>query len=1193
MRLKCIDIQGFKSFPDKINISFDRGITAIVGPNGSGKSNISDAIRWVLGEQSNKNLRSTKMEDVIFSGTTNRKPQSFAEVSLTIDNTNRALDIDYNEVMVTRRYYRSGESEYFINKSPVRLRDINELFMDTGIGRDGYSLIGQGTIDQILLGKTEDRRSMLEEVAGISKFRYRKTEAERKLASTEENLVRLKDIVSELEERIPSLEQQAGKARKYLALYEEKKDLEISLWVAELASIQENAKKIEDDYANARGQLEGLSVEADNIEKEINHLFEDNVRINARIADIQQPQLTWSDTLAELGSQKAVEQSRVEFERGVIEKIRDELSNVACRGDETKTQIEGIEKEIAEKSGEIEAINQKIAAAYDKISEIYAKGQDHEPVPQNRRKTEALSESVLHNQRERNELQMELVSLRSNIDIQEKRKEELVALCDSQDRQIEAVAQEVAGIENLIRDTSEEKSNEKNSADGLDKMFGIKSRAYEQALEKEQKCRREIDSLEQRRHILSEMEKHLEGFGGAVKAVLEQSRHGALKGIHGTVSQLIKVDEKYVTAIETALGAAIQNVVAEDQTAAKNAILWLKSKNAGRATFLPLDNLSLNPITERIEHKAGYIGHADQLVQADKGVQSAITYLLGRTLVCDQIDHAISLAKSLHNRYKVVTLDGQVIHAGGSMTGGSAAKSAGLLSRGIELEKIESELDLKNKEFANASSALEKASREKNALEGQIHSFAESIQRLEEEETRLRGLLENKTIVLTSYRQLLQGQKQELDSLNTVIAEEGARINSLEEKEAGLLEQEHTLQEEMVSLKGLTDVDKAETDALHTEISSFEVRKIGYLKEIEGQRSMIGQLQGVLEQFGSETSEKERQIEFSEKNIEDAIAFADKIAQQEQQIREKQAESDAQIQTLSAQRQEQEQLQTSYRTQQKEKNSAKEKMIGEVSRLEGKINGISAQTDQIVSQLLDVYELTVSEAREEAKQLENITEARKRVYTLKNGIKNLGNVNIDAIEEYDAVKSRYDFMNNQVNDLIESKAELEKIIRELLSRMKDIFAEKFELLNRAFQKIFSELFGGGTAQLVLSDPTDILNCEINVKAAPPGKIIKNLVSLSGGERAFTAICLYFAILQICPTPFCIMDEIEAALDDVNVTRFASYLRRYCNTTQFICITHRRGTMEEADVLYGVTMQEKGISQIINIDLDEAEKTILN
>ncbi len=1180
MRLKCLDIQGFKSFPDKIHVGFDHGITAIVGPNGSGKSNVSDAIRWVLGEQSNKSLRSTKMEDVIFSGTAKRKPQGYAEVSLTIDNGDHALSVDYTEVMITRRYYRSGESEYFINKSPARLKDINELFMDTGIGRDGYSIIGQGTIDQILLGKSEERRSMLEEVAGISKFRYRKTEAERKLAATEENLVRLNDIVAELAERLPDLARQADKAKKYLAMYEERRELEISLWLLELDGIKANAGKIGERHAIAHGQLEDLSVEVENIEQEINHLFNENITINTEMDRLRQQQSALEEELSALSAQRAVLESQAVFEETGINRLEQELAAVAVRKSETEEKIRQLLSEIEKKNTSITQEEEKIQKLYLEIEKITLKGEDQ------RRKAGALQQKLEENGAARNRVQMEKISVSSLVEAEKKRDAELERAKMDKEAEVVALEQEQRELQRQIEEKQQQQESGQNAVAGLRKMQEIKERAYQAALEAEQQAARQRDALIQRERILTEMEKHLEGFGGAVKAVLEQSRRGVLGGIVGPVSKLMKVEEQYLTAIETALGPAIQNIVTVDSVAAKNAMLWLKNQNGGRATFLPLSSLAVKELREDFSGYTGFIGLADQLVEVREEHRKAIRFLLGRTLVCDHIDHALSVAKAVQNRYRIVTLDGQVINAGGSMTGGSAAKSAGLLSRGLELEKIAAERQAKELEYASMAEKLDTAAREKNALDARLSASLEEIKLLQDDIVRLSRIAENKELVRVSFDDMAAGYRKELENLMQAMEQGAQRENELDQRLSGLETEAAVLQEELTDLQGLDSGARAQMEALKQQLAQYELDKMGLYKEIEGTRSLIGQLEAQAAQIGEEARLKQLQMEESRAKIASAGEQAGLLEEQMTQLKQKQTQSADTVRLLSEKRQDQERRQTLYRAEQKEKSAAKEKLIEEVSRLEHQLAGITEQSDRLIGQLMDVYELTVTEAKGIAVVPENPPEARRRVQLLKNSIKALGNVNVDSIEEYQSVKERFDFMDQQVQDLTRSKSELEKIIRELLSQMKEIFSVKFAQLNGEFQAVFSELFGGGTAKLILSDPEDVLNCDIDVKAAPPGKIIKNLVSLSGGERAFTAICLYFAILKVRPTPFCVVDEIEAALDDVNVTRFASYLRRYCDTTQFVCITHRRGTMEEADVLYGVTMPEQGISKLLTINVNE-------
>ncbi|MBR6794122.1 MAG: chromosome segregation protein SMC [Clostridia bacterium] len=918
MRLKCLDIQGFKSFPDKINIGFDHGITAIVGPNGSGKSNVSDAIRWVLGEQSNKSLRSTKMEDVIFSGTAKRKPQGFAEVSLTIDNSDHALSVDYNEVMITRRYYRSGESEYFINKSPARLRDIHELFMDTGIGRDGYSIIGQGTIDQILLGKSEERRNMLEEVAGISKFRYRKNEAERKLNSTEENLVRLGDIVGELEERLPGLERQADKARKFLAMYEEKKELEIALWLEELEQIKENARKIDEQHAIAKGQLDALTIEVENIEQEINQLFEVNIEITTEIDSIRQQQTAREEQLGAISSQKAVLESQAEFERGVITRLEQELSNVDTRKEESEEQILQLNRDIEDKTAAITAIDERVSAILDEIRTITAKSEDQQ------RKAAALQASMEENSAERNRLQMELISVRSGIESHQKRIADLAEARAAQQEQTAAVEQELSALKQQEKEKNEERESEQNASAGLKKMLEIKDRVYREALEAEQKCAVERNALEQRSRILSEMEKHLEGFGGAVKLVLEQSRRGILQGIIGPVSQLIKVDEEYLVAIETALGAAIQNIVTKDNVSAKNAMLWLKRQKGGRATFLPLNSITPKSIKEDYSKTNGFVGIADELVETDPANRKAIEFLLGRTLVCETIDHAMALAKNIQNRYKIVTLDGQVINAGGSMTGGSAAKSGGLLSRGIELEKIEKELAEKIKVHEELEKKLDSATREKNTLDARLSASEDALHLLDEELTRIAGIYESKEVVLASYQELMNGYDRETATVREAIKASEERCATLEGQMGNLEETAADLQAQLTSLQGLSTEDRERMELLKKNSSDLDLEKMSLFKEIEGIRSLIAQLTNQLELICGEAEEKQAQITASRERIETALEEAEKMDLRTKELRDQQSEMEKRTKELTEQRQEQEHRQTVYRSAQKEKNGAKE-----------------------------------------------------------------------------------------------------------------------------------------------------------------------------------------------------------------------------------------------------------------------------
>ncbi len=1185
MILKSLEMQGFKSFPDKIKIEFGSGITAIVGPNGSGKSNVSDAIRWVLGEQSNKTLRSSKMEDVIFTGTTQRRPQGFAEVSLTIDNSDRALNIDYNEVTVTRRYYRSGESEYYINKTQTRLRDIHELFMDTGIGRDGYSIIGQGKIAEILSHKSEDRRQIIEEVAGISKYRYRKNEAQRKLDATEDNILRLNDIVSELEARLPSLEKQSSKAKKYLILYDEKKALEISLWMAEIQRIRDTARELEEKHNISKGALEDITVEIDNLEKEINDIFEGTREINIEIEKVRQDISGFDEKMSKINTDIAVLEAGISFENENIAKIESELKSSAQKLDELSTQISEKNALIETKKERIDAIEKKNTEIYREIESISKSGDDV------RQRMEAVREEKQRLSEEKNTFSIQKISHSASVSSRTVRLDELKNELESRNEALSQVSQEIEAL-NVSRQEKEQlRDQNKNSVAGYQKMLDIKQKRFDENNEKLLKIQAECQSLSQNHKILSDMEKHLDGFAGSVKTVLEHSRHGALSGIRGTVSQLIRVDKQYITAIETALGGAIQDIITDDAKSAKNAMLLLKNNRAGRATFLPLSELKPRPADKSEFSGSGIIGLAHELVNIDDAdSKKAITFLLGRTIVCETIDDAIAVSRSMNAKYKTVTLDGQVINAGGSMTGGSTAKSAGLLSRSIEIERIEAELDKKNKELTALSESFEKSESEKNELSARLEGVLAQIRVLDEELTRLSDLIDSKNVVADSYKQLVSGIENERAQLTEANKDDTEQIMLIERKCAELDGLIANVSEKLDSLAGESTNDSEKIEKLRALISDNDIEKISIFKDIETEKTLIGQLEAQLEMHRGDNDDRKTGIEKLKNTIAEKNAEIETLKASAKDLEKSQADGKTQIDLLIDKRNEAEAKQTQFRGKQRDSLATKEKLLQEVTRFENKLAGISGETDRIVENLLE-YELTVTEAAKLASPVEDIFTAKRRVSELKSSIRSLGDVSVASIDEYAEVKERFDFLDGQMTDLKKSKADLEKIIKELMTQMTDIFTEKFAQLNTEFGKTFTELFGGGKAELILVDPEDVLGCGIDIRVAPPGKIIKNIVSLSGGEQAFSAIALYFAILKIRPTPFCMMDEIEAALDDVNVLKFASKLRDFCEKTQFIVITHRRGTMEEADVLYGVTMQERGISKLLTINVNEIERQL--
>ncbi len=1183
--LKSLEMQGFKSFPDKIKVEFGSGITAIVGPNGSGKSNVSDAIRWVLGEQSNKTLRSSKMEDVIFTGTTQRRPQGFAEVSLTIDNSDRALNIDYNEVTITRRYYRSGESEYYINKTQTRLRDIHELFMDTGIGRDGYSIIGQGKIAEILSHKSEDRRQIIEEVAGISKYRYRKNEAQRKLDATEDNLVRLNDIVAELEARLPSLESQSNKAKKYLVMYDEKKSLEISIWMNEISRIRDSARDLEEKYNIAKGSLEDVSVEIDNFEKEINSIFEKNRDINIEIERVRTELSDFDEKISQINSEIAVLQTGIRFENENISKIEDELMQSAQKVEAINAEIADKNAVIDQKTTEIANYEKQNADLYLKIEAVNKSGDDA------RREIDEVRNAKLSLSEQINALNIQKISHTAAITSKTSRIDEINAELSTRKQSADEIMAEIEALDADRTQKQEQRDRDKNSAAGYQKMLEVKQKHYADKKAEFEKLSAECQSLTQNLKILSDMQKHLEGFAGSVKFVLENNSRGTLFGIHGTISQLIHVDKQYITAIETALGNAIQDIVTATAKDAKNAMLLLKNNRAGRATFLPISEIKPKPADINEIKGDGVIGLAHTLVDTvNEDSKKAVTFLLGRTIVCKTIDDAVAISRKINAKYKVVTLDGQVVNPGGSMTGGSTAKSAGLLSRSHEIERIEKSLNEKQAELEKLEQSFLKSEQEKDELLARLEGVNAAIRVSEEEIARLLDLTDSKKVVYDSYAELVQGLENELVSINDAIKTDNDAIAKIDAECKSIESSILQITQKLDSLLGKNETDSKTIEAIRADISNNDIKKLSLFKDIETEKSLIAQLTTQLSMYTADDATRQGAIDASRQNIKTGEEQISALKNKATELENSNRDGKEKIEQLIKQRADSETEQTAFRSKQRDSLASKERLLQEVTRLENRLAGISGETDRMVENLLE-YELTVTEAAKIAEPVQDIFAAKRRVSELKTSIRSLGSINVDAIEEYAQVKERYDFLDGQMNDLKKAKADLEKIIKELLWQMTEIFTEKFEQLNIEFGKTFNELFGGGKAELILVDPEDVLGCGIDIRVAPPGKIIKNIVSLSGGEQAFSAIALYFAILKIRPTPFVMMDEIEAALDDVNVNKFASKLRDFCDKTQFIVITHRRGTMEEADILYGVTMQERGISKLLTINVNEMERQL--
>ena len=1003
MYLKALEIQGFKSFADKTRLTFEKDITAIVGPNGSGKSNISDAILWVMGEQRTKALRGSKMEDVIFGGTEKRGALGFAQVSLIIDNSAHIFDSDSSEIMLTRRYYRSGESEYYINRQSVRLKDINSLLMDTGLGRDGYSIIGQGRIADIVSTKSADRREVFEEAAGISRYRYRKEEAESKLAKTEENLLRINDKIEELEMQVGPLKKQAETAKRYLMLRDELRIQEISVWMATLDKLHEQADAVNQEYDQVKSEL-------DRARHELEALYAS------------------SDSISERMHQKDVESEQARERLSAAEAMASECeANVAVIKANVESSIESRErmlKELAEQESRTGEIKQRISESDARISEIKA----------------------------------QLAALR------------------------------------------EEQQSNTNVLDGCRMKLKSREDALSAVTERATKIQIDGRSMDSRIAMLSEMEKDYEGYSKAVKTVMREAARGNLRGVHGPVANLVRADAECALAVETALGAAAQNIVVDTQNDGRSAIEALKRMDAGRATFLPLDAIRGNVMTNAPTRDPGFVGVAYELVRFDERYKNIFANLLGRTVVAETLADAVRMSKQSGNSLRIVTLDGQLINAGGSMTGGSAAKGSGILSRANELEKLKKQREKLREKEKDCAYELSRAKSGLAAVRYQLDMALEDQAELKSRQSSLEAEMRTTDGSAAQLRQLLAGLSGDSEQRRSLVQTHERRIADFRARQ----------QEKEAQLAGINE----KIAAIKGEIADIAARKL----ELEGRRT---------------------------KN--------DKDAQQ--------------------------------------RNSDILDLERRSARIEQKKLAADMEEKQLLDKLWDNYELSHSAASALRQDVPNLQKATRAINELRREISSLGTPNIGAIDEYERVNSRFEFLTGQRDDVEKAKGELVGIINDITGEMKAVFTARFKEIDACFRQTFLELFGGGKAALILEDENDVLNCGIDIKVQPPGKALSNISLLSGGEMAFVAIALYFAILKVRPTPFCVMDEIEAALDEANVSRYAQYMRRMSDKTQFLVITHRRGTMEEADMLYGVTMQEKGVSTVIELDLETAQKTI--
>ena len=1181
MKLKSLELQGFKSFPDKTKLDFGEGITAVVGPNGSGKSNISDAVRWVLGEQSTKSLRGSKMEDVIFIGASGRRALGFAEVSLTLDNSDRSLNIDEDEVTVTRRYYRSGESDYMINRTGVRLRDIHELFMDTGLGRDGYSIISQGKIADIVASKSADRREIFEEASGISKYRYRKTDAEHKLKNAEENMLRLKDILSELEIQVGPLKAQSEKAHRFIGLTAEKRKLEIGLWLRTLENSNDTLREQEKRVMIVSEQHDQVSGELEEIERRMEQGRGSAQYLTAQIEKLRHDQSAFEEESVKIKGQADVLKNDTQHNSQSILRLDREIEEAKENGENTEnaikvrlSQITELQEVLGQKQTQLKRLEEGLAQIRKETDGQVDLKEDLEnkilkltgDISDIKLKQATISSSV-------DEITTQATALENSLREREKRITELTDEQKFMGEELEEGKKRITANNDWI-DYYNELSAEQGSR-------------LEKLVKRGDELKLDVNDKNRRIEMLKQLDKDLEGFTRSVKAVIKGSQNGSLKGIYGTVSMLMKTENKYAVAVETALGGAMQNVITANENNAKTAIQMLKDRDSGRATFLPLNVIKGNTLNLMgLQRNAGFIGIASNLISYDSQYDNVFKYLLGQTVIVDNLDNAISLARRYNYRFKIVTLDGQVINARGSMTGGSNSKNSGLISRGAQIEALTEQLKKLEIQIRENNDLKTKQSDEYNQTQLKLIEIRDKLAVETEDRIRIESELRN-------IGNQLEGVKLDAKNIGLQLSQTDARKKALEDESKEHLERVREMEASLSDMKnrlsGITDKQEkaaAQIYEINSRIAEIKLSELTVNKDIEAVNYSVEQLatqkKSFTERMDDLLLEKKKYISSNEsldKTIEELLEKAKKLHEDSVKCGEE-------IERSHIEREKTEKGYQELRAREREKTEEKEKVGRELARLDERRVSLQKDYDEIIKKLWDQYELTRNEALQEVEPAENPVASQRKLNSINSEIKSLGSVNLDAIDRYKEVSERYEFLGEQLSDVEKAAAGLNRLINELTVKMREIFNERFRQINENFGQIFAELFGGGKASLSLSDPTDILNSGIDINVQPPGKIINNLDSLSGGEKAFVAICLYFSILKVNPSPFCILDEIEAALDEVNVDRFAEYIHTLTGSTQFICITHRHGTMKQADMLYGVTMQQNGVSKLLSLNVNE-------
>lgn len=1188
MVLKSLILQGFKSFPDRTEIKFLGGMTAIVGPNGSGKSNISDAIRWVLGEQSSRSLRGAKMEDVIFSGTAKRGPVGFAEVSLILDNSTGVFRSPFTEIMVTRRYYRSGESEYSLGKKHCRLRDIRELFMDTGLGLDGYSSIGQGRIDEILSLRSEDRRGVFEEAAGITKFRARKEEAERRLAATEDNLTRIRDLYDELGRQLEPLEKQAKKTEKFLVLRDELRVLEVSLWLEQLERLKGEAEKRSRDAEVCRRQLE-------NAKSEQERRYQQAEQLTADLHGIDRETEALRMSLREAESREAGQASRIAVLRANLENCRANLERVHRENEERAKQAEKLAEQFSAQQTRIAELEHSSAEARERLAAQEGRLAQH-------REAESAAAAALERaeqaraaaQNEQHTLALERTAAQTGLAGMDGQQDNLHRALENAGDRLKAVQEEQSALESRVsagQTALRQAQTKAGEADAALRQAKAEADALGTALRQAESA---LTDARNRAAMLRDMQRDYDGFARSVRSVMQQAGRGRLSGVHGPVSALLSTENRFVTAIDTALGASASSIVVGSAEDGRACIEYLRRTDGGRATFLPLDTIRPASLRESgLDRERGCCGTADTLVQFDETYGAVVRSLLARTVVCENMDAALALARLRGHRFRIVTLDGQIIQPGGAMTGGSASRGTGALARAGRLraaeeqaERCEAARKTAEQRFRAAEKRLHDRETARETQNAALRRQAEAQAALAAACTQHRALLGS----AQARQEELMQQQRSMEAEKQRSAEVLASFDAREEQAGTQLRDAETrvqtCRDALARLRTEAAEREAQLAGQRTALTRTEAELSGEKRALEQMRTLRCETDAGLSGAADSIKRYECECERIQDELAEEKAAHERSETLTRTLRE-------QLEQTGKRREQVEERRTAVR---RDAQDAGEQILGmerEASRLENRAGQLKAEEAQLLGRMWESYELTPTPAAALAQPLDDPAAARERAHELRGKIRELGSVNPDAVEEYRRVRERYAFMGEQKDDLERAQRELYRVIDRLTVNMKEIFASEFARLNVLFGQTFREIFGGGHAELALADTSDILSCGIDIRVSPPGKAVKTITLLSGGEKAFVAITLYFAILKLRPAPFCVLDEIEAALDDVNVQRYAKYIRKLTDFTQFIVITHRRGTMEEADMLYGVTMQEQGVSKLLMLNLAEAEKRLKN